>query len=345
MAISITNGTLTQVQSTLSPASGYDLPDTVTVSGATSNYNSTSGQLTLTSPTSSMSVTATGKVHTTVTDLTNTVWLLNTASTLNLMGDVSQTFTFALNYSMSYSTYQGALQNNLTFMYGGTVIGARTSINYPAIVVTTSGLVTYTESQGGSSEQLGDVQVTISITGGTDVTNTDLIVWLEQNATQQIPPVATKKKLKFNNKIVNKVNTKYVNHFNGETIQTAIANTPAGYSGNIIAWDTTSVNGNSASNLSTLIKFDTAPSNTSDYDVCIDKYGDITGSTTFTNKSKVYVWCGSLEPGGGVKINNVETYAYYNYDGQQYVIQEITLTGNYDIYLAYHRTSGGHTPL
>lgn len=58
MQITITNGTLTQISETLTPASGYALPSSVTVTGATSSYSDSTGVLTLTSPTSSMSVTA-----------------------------------------------------------------------------------------------------------------------------------------------------------------------------------------------------------------------------------------------------------------------------------------------
>lgn len=60
MQISITNGTLTSISETLSPSTGYALPTTIQVSGATSNYNSTTGNITLTSPTSTMSITAVG---------------------------------------------------------------------------------------------------------------------------------------------------------------------------------------------------------------------------------------------------------------------------------------------
>ena len=58
MQITITNGTLTQISETLSPSQGYALPSSVTVTGATSSYSDSTGVLTLTSPTSSMSVTA-----------------------------------------------------------------------------------------------------------------------------------------------------------------------------------------------------------------------------------------------------------------------------------------------
>ena len=58
MQITISNGTLTQISETLSPSQGYALPSSVTVTGATSSYSDSTGVLTLTSPTSSMSVTA-----------------------------------------------------------------------------------------------------------------------------------------------------------------------------------------------------------------------------------------------------------------------------------------------
>ena len=61
MQITVTNGTLTQIQETLSAASGYVLPSTVVVTGATSDYNGSSGSITLTALTNAMSITATGK--------------------------------------------------------------------------------------------------------------------------------------------------------------------------------------------------------------------------------------------------------------------------------------------
>lgn len=61
MQINITNGTLTQIQETLTASSGYTLPTTISVSGATSNYNSTTGAITLTNLTSTMSITASGE--------------------------------------------------------------------------------------------------------------------------------------------------------------------------------------------------------------------------------------------------------------------------------------------
>ena len=64
MTITITNGTLTQISSTLTASTGYRVPTDITVSGATKAYddytNISQGAITLTSPTSTVSVTATG---------------------------------------------------------------------------------------------------------------------------------------------------------------------------------------------------------------------------------------------------------------------------------------------
>ena len=60
MQISITNGTLTSISETLQPQANYDLPTTISVSGATSSYNSTTGEVSLSSITSSVSITASG---------------------------------------------------------------------------------------------------------------------------------------------------------------------------------------------------------------------------------------------------------------------------------------------
>lgn len=64
MTITITNGTLTQISSTLTASAGYRVPTDIIVSGATKAYddytNIAQGAITLASPTSTVSVTATG---------------------------------------------------------------------------------------------------------------------------------------------------------------------------------------------------------------------------------------------------------------------------------------------
>ena len=74
MQVNVTNGTLTQIQETLSPASGYELPSTISVTGATSVYNSTTGALTLTSIGSSVSITASGDSASPTPTETKNIW-------------------------------------------------------------------------------------------------------------------------------------------------------------------------------------------------------------------------------------------------------------------------------
>lgn len=62
MQVNITNGTLTQLQETLSPNQYYALPSSVLVSGASSLY--VGGTITLTDITASVSITANGKLLT-----------------------------------------------------------------------------------------------------------------------------------------------------------------------------------------------------------------------------------------------------------------------------------------
>ncbi len=69
MQITITNGTLSQVQEVLVADLGYMRPSSISVSGATSNYSRQTGSVTLTDITSSMSVTASAAEPSVVFDL------------------------------------------------------------------------------------------------------------------------------------------------------------------------------------------------------------------------------------------------------------------------------------
>ena len=60
--------------------------------------------------------------------------------------------------------------------------------------------------------------------------------------------------------------------------------TPAGYSGNIDTYDYMSI----GNEIETKIKFDTPPSNENDYDAYVDLYGNLTGITSYSNKTCVY---------------------------------------------------------
>jgi len=103
-----------------------------------------------------------------------------------------------------------------------------------------------------------------------------------------------------------------------------------GYSGNI-----TTSQGPGAQSINTYIKFDTAPSSDNDYDAYVNSTGTLTGLTSYSNKTKVYVWSTTTRP-GRITINNVETTGGVGYANAV----EVTLSGNYDIAL-FHQTGGG----
>lgn len=103
------------------------------------------------------------------------------------------------------------------------------------------------------------------------------------------------------------------------------------YSGNITA--NYSAGGSS---INTYIKFDTTPSSDNDYDSYCDYTGNITGLTSYSNKTKVYVW-GTLA-NSAVTINNVTTSGGLGYSNAV----EVTLTGNYDISLRCQSSGGSN---
>lgn len=214
MQINITNGTLTQVQETLSPSTGYVLPSSITVSGASYTYDSSTGVISLSNPTGNVTITASGiKVKT--FDL----------STLQLSAGTHQ-----VKVKARATGYRDSEFSN--------------SVNY---------------------------QVAAS-----------------------------------------------------------------GYSGNITTFIYFSKRPYPAE---TAIKFDTAPTSDNDYDAYVDAHGVFTGITSYTNKTKIYVWS-PVGVGSAVSINNNVSYsgsAIYNNP------EVITLTDNYDIKLGYK--TGGQGPL
>lgn len=106
---------------------------------------------------------------------------------------------------------------------------------------------------------------------------------------------------------------------------------PQGYSGNISTAMVINNNGTRA----TYIKFDTPPSNYNDYDAFCSATGQLTGSTSYTNKTKIYIW-GS---GSGISINNVVV----TDGGEDYSsVVEFTLTEDCDIYLNYWGSGGSN---
>lgn len=108
--------------------------------------------------------------------------------------------------------------------------------------------------------------------------------------------------------------------------------TPQGYSGNI-----TTYQGDGGNEIETYIKFDTPPTSDNDCDAFVDKFGTPNGLTSYSNKTKVYVWS-STTYYSAVSINNVETTGGVGYANAV----EVILTGNYDIALKYQRSGGSN---
>lgn len=100
---------------------------------------------------------------TSITDLTNTTWFFNQYNLI--LGNATRTF------SINFTSYN----HNYTSL---SIIPGMTSINY-------NGTNVYNEDDLGGW-MLDDFR-TITITGGSDTTNTTLISWLQTNATNQTP--------------------------------------------------------------------------------------------------------------------------------------------------------------
>jgi len=98
-----------------------------------------------------------------------------------------------------------------------------------------------------------------------------------------------------------------------------------GYSGNITTYQ-------GAVNAQTYIKFDTPPASNEDYDTFVEYAGTVTGLTSYSGKTKVYVW----GTNSAVTINNTVTNGGSDYSNAV----EVTLTDNYDISLVYRSTGG-----
>ena len=107
-----------------------------------------------------------------LTDLTGTTWVFNDEPNIE-----SDLFLYK-NYQLSF------ISNNKTFiniLYYGADINSY--LQYSD--VESINVYAYNFDSGYSIGWTDNAYKTISITGGTDATNTDLITWLEANATQQ----------------------------------------------------------------------------------------------------------------------------------------------------------------
>lgn len=169
----------------------------------------------------------------------------------------------------------------------------------------------------------GNLKVTSNLTDGT---NSVTVADLKSAVDLKVPTLPTtdgKYKLVCN--VVNGVPTMTWAYTEDASAQ--------GYSGNI-----TTYQGDGPSGKTTYIKFDTAPTDANDYDSYVDGSGKLTGLTSYSNKTKVYVWGTYHGTPGTIIINNVSTSG-----GLDYVnAVEVTLTGNYDIELEYHDRAVGN---
>lgn len=104
----------------------------------------------------------------------------------------------------------------------------------------------------------------------------------------------------------------------GNVTITIVCEIASGYSGNVDTYLTSSF-------ASTYIKFGSMPTSNDDYDDYVTSGGYSQETNPYSNQTKVYVWGDS----SGIKINDVETAGGSSYDNAV----EVTLTGNYDIYL------------
>jgi len=143
---------------------------------------------------------ATQVVEPAITDLTGTKWLIKKPSEFIGVGfeeGYVKITSVDLVYKMYASTYESAVQNEFrirqqfdssTGSFAGCLFATATPIVYPRFVIfcSPSNNSSYVQFQAASDDtlNLGDIETTIEITGGTDVTNSDLISWLQANATQ-----------------------------------------------------------------------------------------------------------------------------------------------------------------
>lgn len=105
----------------------------------------------------------------TISDLTNTTWLLNNSFALPQNLDIS----YAINFTSNNNTFKNIYLDD-DYGEDNFMISYYTADNQTIYV--------YDSFDGGWTNQ---AYRTIEITGGTDVTNATLISWLEAHATQQ----------------------------------------------------------------------------------------------------------------------------------------------------------------
>jgi len=146
---------------------------------------------------------ATQSIEPVVTDLTNTKWLIKKPSEWVNPFSSATSFNLNINNKITCGSYESANTNNIrgVFKYFGTIlamyINNSDDTNYPNINITfvdypdgegeDSFDVSHSSTSGGEYTSLGDLETILEITTGDDVTNQNLITFLETNATQILP--------------------------------------------------------------------------------------------------------------------------------------------------------------
>lgn len=87
----------------------------------------------------------------------------------------------------------------------------------------------------------------------------------------------------------------------------------------------------------TYIKFGSAPTSVSDYDACASAGSGLSGATSYSNQTSVWVWGNGFK--GQIIINNDMYLGGISWSAAV----EIQLTGNYNIALGYGNGGSGGT--
>ena len=220
-----------------------------------------------------------------VSNLTNTTWTINN----NAGNNGSSVYFYNITFAFPYDNY-----NYISFEFDSGIM------DHPCLSDTSGdidGANNYVDARG----------LTITITGGTDVTNASLISWLEANATQQV--VSTGKTQLGTRTITKKMfGTREITKevVNGVVVYEKQAPTPSGYTATIV--NTLDDIQRGAGYL--YFKANTPPTSNDDYDYSIRGgvattglysrgnvyvknmgYSDgATGSFTMSDVSKLYIW-------------------------------------------------------
>ena len=125
---------------TLTPTSGYGLPDTITVTGTEYTYDNTTGVISLSNPTNNITITATGKVVT----YNITTNLTNLTSTGDTTIDTASTGTVTLTPSSGYGLPSSITVTGTEYTYDNTtgVISLSNPTSNVTITATVIKLVT-----------------------------------------------------------------------------------------------------------------------------------------------------------------------------------------------------------